>query len=108
MKKFLYDKSYLIKKTFVTAVNKALSIYGSFSHFSGKITEKEIKLLDASNFLKFYMERKSLKESIKFQLAHIDGKNPKIKDNKIHNFSITRLGKKKKTRHVTANRNCYY
>ena len=33
---------------------------------------------------------------MKFQLAHISGKNPKIKDNKIHNFSITRLGKKRK------------
>ena len=40
----LYDKSFLIKKTFVTAINKTLSIYGSFSHFSGKTTEKEIQL----------------------------------------------------------------
>ena len=34
--------------------------------------------------------------SLKFQLADIDGENPKIKDKKIHNFSITRLGKKRK------------
>ena len=93
---FLYDKSFLIKKTFVTAINKTLSIYGSFSHFSGKITEKEIKLLDASNFLKFFIEKKVLKKDLKFQLTYISGKNPKIKDNKIHNFSITRLGKKRK------------
>ena len=33
---------------------------------------------------------------MKFQVAHIDGKNPKIKDKKIHNFSMTRLGKKRK------------
>ena len=33
---------------------------------------------------------------MKFQLGHIDGKNSKIKDKKIHNFSITRLGKKRK------------
>ena len=93
---FLYDKSYLIKKTFFTAINKTLSIYGSFSNFSGKIAEKEIKLLDVSNFLKFYIERRSLKKSFNFQLAHINRKNPKIKDKKIHNFSITRLGKKRK------------
>ena len=93
---FLYDKSYLIKKTFFTAINKTLSIYGSFSYFSGKIAEKEIKLLDVSNFLKFYIERRSLKKSFNFQLAHINRKNPKIKDKKIHNFSITRLGKKRK------------
>ena len=37
---FLYDKSNLIKKAFVTAINKTLSIYGSFSLFSGKVAEK--------------------------------------------------------------------
>ena len=37
---FLYDKSFL--KTFVIAINKTLSIYGSLDHFSGKTTEKEI------------------------------------------------------------------
>ena len=89
---FLYDKSFLIKKAFVTAINKTMSIYGSFSHFFGKTTEKEIKLLDASNFLKFFIERKVLKKDLKFQLAYISEKNTKIKDNKIHNFSITRLG----------------
>ena len=47
---FSYDKSNLIKKT---AINKTLSVYGSFSYFSGKIAEKERKLLDVSNLLKF-------------------------------------------------------
>ena len=60
---FLYDKSNLIKKTFVTAINKTLSIYGSSSYFSGKVAEKEIKLLDASNILKFYIERRALKKA---------------------------------------------
>ena len=61
---FLYDKSNLIKKkTFVTAINKTLSIYGSFSYFSGKVAEKEIKLLDVSNILKFYIERRPLKKA---------------------------------------------
>ena len=54
---FLYDKSYLIKETFVTAINKKISIYGSFSHFQGKTAEDQIKLLGASNFLKFFIEK---------------------------------------------------
>ena len=33
---FLYDKSNTIKKTFITALNKEISIHGSFSFFSGK------------------------------------------------------------------------
>ena len=53
-------------------------------------------MLDVSNFLKFYIEIRSLKKSSKFQLADIDGQNPKIKDKEIHNFSIRRLGKKRK------------
>ena len=32
---------------------------------------------------------------MKFQLANRDGRNPKIKDKKLHNFSIPSLAKKK-------------
>ena len=56
---FLYDKSFLIKKKSITATNKAISIYGSFSHFQGKTAEDEIQLLDASNFLKFLIKKKT-------------------------------------------------
>ena len=38
----------------------------------------------------------TLKKELKFQLTNISGKNPKTKDNKIYNFSITLLGKKRK------------
>ena len=41
----LYHKSFLIKKIFVTAINKTLSLYGSFSYFLGKTTKEELKLL---------------------------------------------------------------
>ena len=33
---FLYDRSFLIKRTSITARNKTIFLYGSFSHFSGK------------------------------------------------------------------------
>ena len=92
----MYDKSFLIKKTFVTAINKTISIYGSFSHFHGKTAKDEIRPPDASSFLKFLIEKNTLKKEFKFQLTSISGKNPKTKDNKIYNFSLTRLGKKRK------------
>ena len=47
--------------------------------------------------MKFLVEKRSLKDNLKFQLAHIDGRNPKTKDKKIYHFLITRLGKRKKT-----------
>ena len=58
--------------------------------------QKRDKIARCKQFLKFYIEIRSLKKSSKFQLADIDGENPKIKDKEIHNFSIRRLGKKRK------------
>ena len=92
---FLYDKSNLIKRTFVSAINKQLSLYGSFSYFSGKIGIKNLKLLSVDSFSKFFIEKKSLKSNIKLQLSHENGSKIKTSDNKIDNFSITKLGKKK-------------
>ena len=40
---FLYDKSNLIKKTFVTAIDKQLSLYGSFSYFFRKNYNHKLK-----------------------------------------------------------------
>ena len=39
---FLYDKSNVIKRTFITALNKELSLYGSISYFSGKKAAKNV------------------------------------------------------------------
>ena len=93
---FLYDKSNLIKKTFVTAINKQLSLYGSFSYFSAKTSATNLKLITSSEFLKFLIEKRSLKDNLKLQIAHVNGSEAKTSDKKIHDFSITRLGKRKK------------
>ena len=93
---FLYDKSNLIKKTFVAAINKELNLYGSFSYFSGKTNISNLKLINSNNFLKFFIEKNSLKSNLKFQLAQIDGSEVKTSGNKIHHFSITKLGEKRK------------
>ena len=90
---FLYDKSNLIKKT---AINKQLSLYGSFSYFSGKTSIKNLKLIDVINSLKFLIKKKSLKDNLKLQIAYADGSDVKTEDQKIHDFSITKLRKRKK------------
>ena len=91
----MYDKSNLIKKTFVTAINKQLSLYGSF-RYSGKTAASNLKLISSKDFLKFVVEKKSLKNSLKLQLAHVDGSEVKTSDKKIHHFSITKLGQRKR------------
>ena len=93
---FLYDKSNTIKKTFITALNKQLSIYGSFSYFSGNTAIKNLKLLDIANSLKFLVKKKALKENLKLQIAYVSGSEVKTEDQKIHEFSISQLGKRRK------------
>ena len=85
-------RSFLIKKRSLPQLTKHCHYMVFFSYFSDKTAKDELKLLDVSNFLIFYIEKRSLKSNLKFQVAHRDGRNPKIKDKKLHNFSITNLG----------------
>ena len=96
---FLYHKSNTIKKTFITVLNKEISIYGSLSFFSGKkkLKSKKLKLFDVSNSLKFLVEKKVIRERLELHLAYLNGGIVNTSNQKIHDFSITRLGKRKKT-----------
>ena len=62
----------------------------------GKTSISNLKLLNSNDFLKFLVEKKSLKSNLRLQLAQIDGSEVKTSDNKIHHFSITKLGKRRK------------
>ena len=55
-----------------------------------------MKLLSTDNFLKFITEKKSLRWNINLQLTQVNRSKIKTSDNKIHDFSITKLGKRKK------------
>ena len=73
-----------------------MSLYASFSYFSETTAATTLKLLTSSDFLKFLIEKKSLKKKLKLQLAHIDGSEIKTSDKKIHHFSKIKLGKRRK------------
>ena len=89
---FLYNKSDLIKDRFITALNKKRSLY-----HSTKKTENEIyKIGSPEEFLKFYVDKDASKNSLSFLLTNISGDIPKLKDCKIYNFSLTRIGEKRK------------
>ena len=62
----------------------------------GKTSISNLKLLTLNNFLKFLVEKKSLKSNLRLQLAQIDGSEVKTSNNKFHHFSITKLGKRRK------------
>ena len=84
----MYDKSDLIKETFINALNKKISIYGSIGYFHKKKTENEIfKIVTREEILKFYINR----------LTSVSGKIPKLKDKKIYNLSFNYNRRKKQT-----------
>ena len=58
---FLYDKSNLIKQTFVTEINKLLSVYGSVSYFDKKGTNEAAQIISFNNSLKFFVSKNTVK-----------------------------------------------
>ena len=93
---FLYDKSNLILNTFITALNKKISIHGSFIYFIRKAPNEMLTLIAAEYLLKILVEKDKIRNNLSFQLTNISGNITKIKASKIYNFSITRLCRKRK------------
>ena len=58
---FLYDKSNLIKQTFVTEINKLLSTYGSISYFDKKGTNEAAQIVSLNNHLKLLVSKVTVK-----------------------------------------------
>ena len=93
---FFYDKSDLIKETFITALNKKIRIYGSISYFNKKTENQIFKVVTPEEYLKFYVVKDTTKNSLSFQLTSISRKLPKLKDKKNYNFCFTKIGEKRK------------
>ena len=93
---FLYDKSDLIKGTFITTLTKKVLIYGSISYFNKKTENDIFKIITPERFLKFDVEKNATKNSLSFQRTNISGELPKLKDKNIYNLSLTRIGEKRK------------
>ena len=93
---FLSDKSGFIDQTFITALNKKISIYGSISYFNKKTNNDISKIIDPEEFLKLFVKKDTLKDSINFQLTNINGQIPQLRDSKIYNFSLSKIRKKRK------------
>ena len=58
---FLYNKSELIKETFINALNKKVWIYGSISYFNKKTENEIFKIITQEKYLKFYVEKHAKK-----------------------------------------------
>ena len=78
----------------MTTINKELNLYRSFSYFSGKTNISNLELINSSNFVKFFIEKNSLKSNLKFELEQINESKVETSDKTIDHFSIAKLGKK--------------
>ena len=52
--------------------------------------------MSPENLLKFLVNRDTVRNNLSFQLTSISGAVPALKDKKIHDLSLTRLGRKRK------------
>ena len=72
---FLYDLENTINETYVTQLNKELSIYGLITFSSENKHNKELDLVTPDNNIKFQLKRDIYKNSIGFELAKVHEKN---------------------------------
>ena len=93
---FLYNESSFIEQTFTAALNEKISIYGSISYFNKKTKNDIIKIIDPEEFLKFFVKKDRLKDSLSLQLPNVSENMPQLRNSKIYNFSLSRIGEKKK------------
>ena len=113
---FLYDKSNVIKQTFVTKISTLLSFYGSISYFDKKANNEAAQINSFNNPLIFFVSNNTVKYGLDFKLGKINGSLPAIRDKKVHNFSFTEIGTKRKNKRMNqkkqpssgANKNLIY
>ena len=74
-----------------------MSIYGSISYFSKKSENEIFEIISPEELSRFYVDRDTTKNSLSFQLTNISGNIPKLKDGKIYNLALTRIGEKRKS-----------
>ena len=79
---FLYNKSNIIEQTFVTEIDKVISVYGCISLLNKERINKKVQIVSLNNPLKFTVLKDRIKNTLDFQLTKIDGNLPKLNDKK--------------------------
>ena len=63
----------MIEQTFITEINKLISVYGSISYFDKKSIRKAVEIVSFSNPLKFFVVKNMIKNTLDYQLTKING-----------------------------------
>ena len=95
----LYDKSKLIKQTFIAELDEYVGINNANSYFGKKPINEDTNVVNPTLRLPFLIDNEKNKEKLSFQLTKVA---PQLNDKKKKNFSIlssmkkVRKSKKKK------------
>ena len=95
---FLYDKSNMIEQTFITEINKLISVYNSISYFCKKSANESVNIVSFNNPLTFSAVKDTVKNMLSFELTIIDATLPALTNKKIHGLSLTKIGIKRKSK----------
>ena len=95
---FLYDKSNMIEQTFITEINKLISVYNSISYFCKKSANESVNIVSFNNPLTFSAVKDTVKNMLSFELTIIDATLPALTNKKIHGLSLTEIGIKRKSK----------
>ena len=52
---FLYNKSGLVKESYIAAINKKVSLYDSTSYFNNKSENEMLKIISLKTYLNFWL-----------------------------------------------------
>ena len=86
---FLYDDTNIVKETFISELEKKVSLTGSISYFDKVNSENKIELISFKNKLKFEVKKNTLLEELTLQLSPtFSNKKIKLTKNDINNFAI--------------------
>ena len=88
---FIYDRSSILKKTFVSELNNFLGIMCSFGYFGNISSTHKTDLISPKNAQKFYIEKYANRDKLDFQLKHVSGTELLTHNKKIYEFLLTRL-----------------
>ena len=72
----------MIEQTFITEINKLISVYGSISYFEKKSISEAVEIVSFSNPLKFFVVKNMIKNTLDYQLTKINGNLLVLNDKK--------------------------
>ena len=91
---FIYDRSFLVKPTFISELNKFLPVFCLVISFSKKKKEKKSKIILATNQKRFFIKKLTEKSEFLVQIANVSEKRIETANQKVHTFQLTMIGKK--------------